>query len=127
MILGIGMDLVRTSRVADVIARRGDRALRRLYTAGEAEACRGRGRPMESFASRFAAKEAAFKAFGTGWGRGGAWTDAEVVSLPSGAPTLRLHGPLAALAEARGVRRVHLTLTHDGDTAAAVVVLEGGG
>lgn len=125
MIVGVGTDLVQVRRVDELLERKGERALRRLFTAAEVERCRGGRSPRESFAARFAAKEAFFKALGTGWGRGGAWTEVEVVSAPSGAPSLRLHGAAAALAEAAGVRRVHLSLTHTDDLAGAYVVLEG--
>ncbi|HEV2149272.1 MAG TPA: holo-ACP synthase [Longimicrobiaceae bacterium] len=126
MIVGIGTDLVQVARVWALLERKGDRALRRLFTPAEVARCRGGRSPRESFAARFAAKEAFFKALGTGWGRGGAWTEVEVVSAPSGAPSLRLHGSVAALAEAAGVRRVHLALTHTDELASAYVVLEGG-
>lgn len=125
MIVGIGIDLVQIGRVAELLERRGERALRRLFTPGEVERCRGGRSPRESFAARFAAKEAFFKALGTGWGRGGDWTEVEVVSAPSGAPGLRLHGRAAARAAARGVSRLHLSLTHTGDLTGAYVVLEG--
>jgi holo-[acyl-carrier protein] synthase len=125
MIVGVGTDLVQVARVWAVLERKGDRALRRLFTPAEVARCRGGRSPRESFAARFAAKEAFFKALGTGWGRGAAWAEVEVVSAPSGAPTLRLHGGAAALAAAAGVRRVHVSLTHTGDLAGAYVVLEG--
>jgi holo-[acyl-carrier protein] synthase len=125
MIVGVGLDLVPIARLQALLRRRGERALRRLFTPAEAERCRLSKHPPESFAARFAAKEAFFKALGTGWGRGGEWTDVEVVSAPSGAPSLRISGRAAALAAERGVARVHLSLTHTPDTAAAVVVLEG--
>lgn len=125
MIVSVGIDIVQIERVWALLQRKGDRALGRLFTAAEAGRCRASRHPAESFAARFAAKEALFKALGTGWGKGGAWTDVEVVSTPSGAPELRLSGRAAQAAEARGVRRIHLSLTHSGDTAAAVVVLEG--
>jgi holo-[acyl-carrier protein] synthase len=125
MIVGIGVDLVKISRVHGLLERRGARALARLFTPAEARRCREGRHPPESFAARFAAKEAFFKAIGTGWGRGGSWTEVEVVSAPSGAPSIRLSGAAAALAEARGVRSIHLSLTHSDDTAAAFVVLEG--
>ncbi|MDB4948069.1 MAG: holo-acyl-carrier-protein synthase [Gemmatimonadetes bacterium] len=125
MIVGIGVDLASVARVDGLLARRGDQALARLFTPAEARRCREGRHPPESFAARFAAKEAFFKALGTGWGRGGAWTDVEVVSADSGAPSIRLSGGAAALAEQRGVRSIHVSLTHTGDTAAAFVVLEG--
>jgi holo-[acyl-carrier protein] synthase len=125
MIVGVGMDLVQVRRVDALLERKGERALARLFTAAEAARCRGGRSPRESFAARFAAKEAFFKALGTGWGRGGAWTEVEVVSAPSGAPTIRLHGAAAAAARAAGVARVHVSLTHTDELAAAYVVLEG--
>lgn len=125
MIVGLGIDLVRIARVTALLERRGERALARLFTPDEARRCREGRHPPESFAARFAAKEAFFKALGTGWGRGGAWTEVEVVSAPSGAPSIRLSGTALAMAEARGVRAVHLSLTHAEETAAAVVILEG--
>jgi holo-[acyl-carrier protein] synthase len=124
MILGVGIDLVRTARVAGLLERRGERALARLFTPAEAERCRAARAPDESFAARVAAKEAFFKALGLGLGPGGEWTEVEVVSAASGAPSLRLTGRAAAVAEERGVRRIHLSLTHTDDTSAAVVVLE---
>ncbi|HEU0013253.1 MAG TPA: holo-ACP synthase [Longimicrobium sp.] len=124
MIVGVGLDLVRIARVEDFVRRRGERALRRVFTAAEQARCASSRAPAESLAARFAAKEAFFKALGTGWGTGGRWTEVEVVSAPSGAPSLRLSGRAAETAAARGVARIHLSLTHSDDTAAAVVVLE---
>ena len=124
MIVGLGMDMVRIDRVWAVLERKGPRALARFFTAAEAERCRGSKHPPESFAARFAAKEAFFKALGTGWGIGGAWTEVEVVSAASGQPSLRLSGRAARLAAERGATRVHVTLTHSDEIAAAVVILE---
>lgn len=127
MILGIGIDLVEVSRVEALVERHGDRALRRIFTEAEVERC-GRSRsPSESFAARFAAKEAFFKAVGTGWGQGLAWTEVEVVSAPSGAPEVRLSGAAERLARERGVTRIHLTLTHTDTLASAYLLLEGPG
>jgi holo-[acyl-carrier protein] synthase len=125
MIVGIGVDLVSLPRFAELMEQRGDAAVRRFYTPAEAERCRQSKSALESFAARFAAKEAFFKALGTGWGIGGAWTEVEVVSAPSGAPSLRLTGRAAELAGARGVRNVHVSLTHSDHDAMAFVVLEG--
>ena len=124
MIVGLGMDVVRIDRVWAVLERKGPRALARFFTPAEAERCHGSRHPPESFAARFAAKEAFFKALGTGWGIGGAWTDVEVVSTPTGAPMLRLSGRAARLAAERGADRVHVTLAHSDEIAAAVVILE---
>jgi holo-[acyl-carrier protein] synthase len=124
VIVGVGMDLVSVSRVARVLERRGERARERFFTAAEAARCGVARSPGESFAARFAAKEAFYKALGTGVGASGGWREVEVVSAPSGAPGLRLAGRAAEAAAERGVSRIHLSLTHTGDLAAAVVVLE---
>jgi holo-[acyl-carrier protein] synthase len=124
MIVGIGMDLVEIDRVAALLERRGERALRRLFSDEEVARCLRADRPAQSYAARFAAKEAFMKAVGTGWGTGVAWRDVEVVSAPGGAPSLRLSGGALRLAEARGVRRSLVSLTHIGGVAGAFVVLE---
>ncbi|HYR06977.1 MAG TPA: holo-ACP synthase [Longimicrobium sp.] len=125
VIAGIGVDLVSIPRFAQLMERRGDAAVARFFTAAEAERCRASKSAIESFAGRFAAKEAFFKALGTGWGLGGRWTEVEVVSAPSGAPSLRLSGRAAEAAAEQGVVRIHLSITHTDETAAAFVVLEG--
>ena len=124
VIAGTGVDLVSIPRFADLLERRGETAIRRFFAPAEAERCRASRSAVESFAARFAAKEAFFKALGTGWGLGGRWTEVEVVSAPSGAPSLRLSGRAAQAAAERGVSRIHLSLTHTHETAAAFVVLE---
>lgn len=125
VIAGIGVDLVSIPRFAQLMERRGDAAILRFFTAAEAERCRASRSAIESFAGRFAAKEAFFKSLGTGWGLGGRWTEVEVVSAPSGAPSLRLSGRAAEAAAEQGVVRIHLSITHTDETAAAFVVLEG--
>lgn len=124
MIAGVGTDMVSIVRVRELLHRKGDAALRRFFTPAEAERCQASKSPGESFAARFAAKEAFFKAMGTGWGLGGRWTEVEVVSAPSGAPSIRLSGRAAELAAERGIARIHVSMTHTDDTAAAFVVLE---
>jgi holo-[acyl-carrier protein] synthase len=125
MILGIGTDLVEIARVQQLVERWGQRALRRLFTAGEVERCGHSRVPAESLAARFAAKEAFFKAIGTGWGRGVEWKEIEVISAPSGAPELRLSGAAARLAAERGIVRMHLSLSHTDALACAYLILEG--
>lgn len=124
VIVGVGIDLASVERMERVLERRGERARRRFFTAREAARCGAARAPAESYAARFAAKEAFYKALGTGVGGAGGWTEVEVVSAASGAPSLRLSGRAAAEAAARGVSRIHLALTHTGGMAAAVVVLE---
>lgn len=125
MIIGIGIDLVDLRRFAAFRTRWQGRGLDRLFTAGELEDCMARVDPVPSLAARFAAKEAFFKALGTGFGRGGAWTDVEVRRAATGAPTLSLSGRARLLARRRGVTRVHVSLTHSASAAGAQVVLEG--
>lgn len=97
-----GVDLVDVARLARSIDEQGERFLERVFTPGErAYAEAGGKRKAERYAARFAAKEAAFKAAGTGWRSGVSWTDAEVVSLPSGEPTLAVRGALVAVAAER--------------------------
>ena len=125
MIIGIGVDLVSVPRFGELLARRRQRVLSRFFTAQEAARAGSSRSAAESFAARFAAKEAFFKALGTGWGPGGSWKDVEVVSADSGDPSLRLTGRAAEYARERGIRHIHLSLTHTDDNAAAFVILEG--
>lgn len=124
MIIGTGIDLVSIPRFERFRVRHQDRGLRRLFTSGELKYCLGLSVPTPSLAVRFAAKEAFFKAVGTGFGTGGSWVDVEVVRLGSGRPLLCLHGRAAALVQTLGVTRLHLSLTHTDDLAAATVILE---
>jgi holo-[acyl-carrier protein] synthase len=100
------------------------RFLHRIYTEGEIEYCQKCAQPAIHYAARFAAKEAAFKALGTGWAAGVKWKDVEVKRLASGQPELHLHGEALARATAAGTRRFHVSLTHDQLVSCAVVILE---
>lgn len=124
MIVGTGLDMVTIERMRGFRARRGDRGLTRLFTAQELGYCLARSDPAPSLAARFAAKEAFFKAVGLGWGPGGAWLDVEVARSGRGAPSLQLRGRAAECARALGTKRLHVSLTHTAEVAAAVVVLE---
>ncbi len=124
-ILGIGVDLCDADRIRRALARRGFR--RRVFRDSEARYCSRRARPELHYAARFAAKEAFFKALGTGWGGGVGWRDVSVANARSGGPSLRLQGAAARLSRTLGVARSHLSLSHAGDLAVAVVVLEGAG
>lgn len=126
MIVGVGIDQVEVERMDGVLRRHPERAARRLFTAGERDLCGARSHPAECYAARFAAKEALFKALGTGWTRGLRWRDIEVVTDGEGCPELRLRGRAAELMEERGASRVHVSFSHDGGLAVAMVVLEGG-
>lgn len=124
MIVGTGIDMVEVGRIEEFRRRRGERGLARLFTEAERSYCLGLAAPYPSLAARFAAKEAFFKALGTGYGRGGRWVDVEVQRDPLGKPGLRLHGRAARLAAEAGVGRVHLSLSHTDQHAIAYVVLE---
>jgi holo-[acyl-carrier protein] synthase len=124
MIVGLGVDIAEISRIEKAIRRHGDPFLHRLFTPAEIEYCQGYRNRFERFAGRFAAKEAAMKALGTGWRRGVRWLDIEVVRDQAGKPSLRLTGQAGVLAAELGVRNIALTITHAGDTALAEVIFE---
>ncbi|HET6318495.1 MAG TPA: holo-ACP synthase [Chloroflexota bacterium] len=119
-----GVDLIELGRIADSLETFGERFTRRVYTAGELAYAQGR---VPELAARFAAKEAAAKALGTGmWRQGILWTDVEVVSEASGRPALRLHGEALALAQRLNWNEVSLSLTHSRAHAIAFVVARAG-
>ncbi|MGH7534544.1 MAG: holo-ACP synthase [Gemmatimonadales bacterium] len=122
MILGLGTDLVAIPRVEEVLSRHGERFLDRVFTAAEQADCLSRARPARHLAARLAAKEAARKALGTGWGLGVRWRDIEVRAGGSTPPSLRLAGAAKQRAETQGIRRALVSLSHDGEYAVAVVV-----
>lgn len=123
-VLGVGIDLVETDRIARALERWGDRFAERLFTRTElARAGRGRNRVLR-LAARFAAKEAVMKALGTGR-RGVGWREIELYNEPSGKPGVRLVGRAARIAQAAGIVAVHVSLTHGPGYAAAIAVAEG--
>ena len=128
MVIGVGTDVIEIARIARSVERYGESFLERVYTAEEVAYCRGKKKgAAESFAARFAAKEAGAKALGTGISRGVSWTEFAVGREPGGRPVLRLRGRAAELAAAMGVEGISLSLTHGREIAMAVVVLEGPG
>lgn len=126
MIVGSGIDLAEIGRIQQSIDRYGNRFLNRIYTAAEQAYCLHKRNSAESFAARFAAKEAGAKALGTGISRGVYWLEIEVVRLPGGRPTLQFHGRAAQIAARMGVANAALSITHTADLALASVVLEDG-
>ena len=124
MILGTGVDLAEVSRIRASIERYGERFVGRIYTPGEIAYVERKANRYERYAARFAAKEAGMKAIGTGWTSGVTWHDFEVANLPSGRPTLQLHGRAAAIAASLGVRAVSLSITHTAELGMAHVILE---
>lgn len=124
MIVGTGIDIAEVPRIAASIERFGDRFLHRIFTEGEIRYCESKANRVERYAARFAAKEAAMKAIGTGWNHGVAWRDVEVSRESGGRPTLTFHRKAAEFAAKLGTRRVALSLTHTAEHAIAQVILE---
>ena len=122
--LGIGLDIVDRARMQRLLDRYGDAFVRRICLAGEVRIASGPGQAAH-VAGLFAAKEAAMKALGTGWSAGVGFLQIEVWRNASGAPALRLHGQARRRADALGVEDLWLSISHDGQSAVAVVVLEG--
>lgn len=127
MILGIGSDITDARRVAEVLERHGERFIERVFTPVERAKSERRKRRAESYAKRFAAKEACAKALGTGLSQGVFWRDMGVVNLPSGAPTMLLTGGAKARLDAMtppGFEvQINLTITDDGPLAQAFVII----
>jgi holo-[acyl-carrier protein] synthase len=127
MIIGIGSDITDVRRVAKVIERHGERFLGRVFTEIERAKAERRKNRVETYAKRFAAKEACAKALGTGMRGGVWWRDMGVVNLPSGRPTLKLTGGalkrLETLTPAGHEARIDLTITDEGPMAQAFVII----
>jgi holo-[acyl-carrier protein] synthase len=123
-ILGLGFDATDIPRIAQTLDRYGKRFLNRIFTDAEIAYCTRRKNPVPHLAGRFAAKEAAMKALGTGHSRGVLWKDLEVIRV-FGPPQLQLHGEAAARAGRMGVRSALLTITHSEALAMAQVLLLG--
>jgi len=124
-IIGTGIDLVENARIAASIEKFGDRFLHRIFTEGEIAYCSQMANPVPHYAARFAAKEAVSKAFGTGIGKALGWREIEVLRDAAGAPSIRLHGGGIELAAQRGVKQIHVSLTHTDAYAAANALLVG--
>ncbi len=122
-IIGIGMDATEIDRISAVVARYGDRFVHRIFTAGEIAYAKRRRNPVPHFAGRFAAKEAAMKALGTGHSRGVLWRDIEVVRAQGGPPQLKFHGGAARQFANLGATGALLTITHSETLAIAQVML----
>jgi holo-[acyl-carrier protein] synthase len=127
MILGIGNDIIDARRVGKVIERHGERFLSRVFTEVERAKAERRKNRVETYAKRFAAKEACAKALGTGIRQGVWWRDMGVINLPSGKPTMRLTGGalkrLESLTPTGHSAQIDLTITDDGPMAQAIVII----
>jgi len=124
MIVGTGVDLCEVRRIKAAMERYDDRFTQRVYTEGEIAYCNRKANRYERYAARFAAKEAAMKAIGTGMRGGVRWRDFEVTNLRSGRPTMAFHGKAAEYAKRLGVANVSLSMTHTAEQAMAMVILE---
>jgi holo-[acyl-carrier protein] synthase len=124
VIVGMGVDIAEIDRIQAAIKRNGRRFIERIFTPLEIEYCERHRNPFERYAGRFAVKEAAMKALGTGWARGVRWVDIEVTNLPGGKPTLRLSGVAGELAARIGAKNISLSITHSGNIAFAQVIFE---
>lgn len=124
MITGTGIDLVDVSRMKKLLAKWGDRFTERYFSQHEIDYCRRKAVPGIHFAARFAAKESFLKSLGIGLGMGVKLKDIQVINDQQGKPDLILAGQAQYLINERGIRKVHLSLTHTSEYAAAVVILE---
>ena len=127
MIVGVGIDVVEVARIERILARHGERALNRLFTTTEAETCAERVDRADCLAARFAAKEAALKALGSGKVPGLRWVDFEVTRAANGKPSLEFHSAARRRGDELGVDGIWVSLSHEGGYACAVVVLESAG
>ena len=123
MIYGAGIDLIEVARIEKQV-KAGTRFKERIFTEKEIAYCEKKKNSAQNYAARFAAKEAFFKALGTGLSGGLAFQDVEVLNLSSGKPDIVLHGKAKLFAERQGIRNIQVSLTHLKDVAGAVVLLE---
>ena len=124
MIVGIGIDIVEIKRLRDTLERQKDRFLRRVFTSAEQEYCAAHRDPVPHYAVRFAAKEALFKAIGTGWAKGVSWLDVEVLRGREGPPAITLSGEARKISDTMGIVSVLVSLSHSVENATAIVILE---
>ena len=124
MIVGVGLDIAEVDRIEAAIQRHGAPLIERLFTPAEASYCERHKNRFERYAARFAVKEAAMKALGTGWSQGVRWRDIEVTREVTGKPTLRLAGAALQIAERMGVKNISVSITHSGNLALAQVIFE---
>jgi holo-[acyl-carrier protein] synthase len=124
MIVGLGVDIAEIDRIEKSIERHGEAFLNRIYTPDEIRYCERHKHKSERYAARFAAKEAAMKALGTGWRKGVRWRDIEVRNEPGGKPGIFFHGVAGEHARRLGTARSSLSITHSGNLAFAQVILE---
>jgi len=125
-VVGIGVDIVETLRIAQMIERHAEQFVQRVYTPHEIQYSQSRKQANQHFAARWAAKEAVLKAIGTGWRRGISWQDVEVHNEPGGRPLVRLTGGAREVADRLGIVQMLISLSHCRSHAVAYVVALGG-
>jgi holo-[acyl-carrier protein] synthase len=123
VIFGLGTDIIETARIEKLIAR-GTPYLRTIFTPGEIDYCESKRRKSQHYAARFAVKEATLKALSTGWRRGAALCDVEVVNDTEGSPHVRVHGKVKELFERHGIQHTSISISHTDKNAIAVIILE---
>lgn len=126
-ILGIGTDVIECLRIAQMIERHGELFISRVYTEHEIGYCSTKKASTQHYSGRWAAKEAVLKALGTGWRQGISWRDVEVRNNSSGGPVVVLHGGAREVYERRGIRKMHISISHCRNYATATAVAEGTG
>jgi len=126
MLVGTGVDIADTERIEQILEKHGERFLKRVFTDAEIAYCEKFRNKAERYAARFAAKEAAFKALGTGWREGIHWIDVEITHLPSGKPELVLTGRAKEIAQDLGVVRSSVSISHSDRYVVAHVMMESG-
>src|SRR6202007_2019844 len=109
VIVGLGLDIAEVDRITDALTRHGAPMIERLFTPGEVAYCESHKNKFERYAARFAAKEAAMKALGTGWTHGVRWRDCEVTRMPGGRPTMTFHGKAGEFAIKLGAKNIALS------------------
>jgi len=124
LIQGIGIDILKIERIKEAINKGGERFVRRVFTNLEINYCNKKRLKYQHFAVRFAAKEAVFKAFGTGWQKGFRWVDVETLNDKLGKPMINLFGKTKELAEKMKIKRIHVSLAHSANYAIAQIVFE---
>jgi holo-[acyl-carrier protein] synthase len=123
MIFGVGTDIIEVGRIEKLIEKN-TRFRDRVFTQGEIEYCEKKKSRAHSYAARFAAKEAFFKALGTGWRQGVTFKDVEVIKKPSGKPELVLTGKSKEMIKKHHIKNIQISLSHVGESAHSVVILE---
>lgn len=123
MIFGLGTDIIETARIEKLIAR-GTPYLQTIFTPAEIAYCESRQKKSQHYAARFAVKEATLKALGTGWRRGAAFSDVEVVNDNEGKPDVRVHGKVKQLFERHKIQHTSISISHTDQNAIAVIILE---